>query len=217
MGFKSVRLLNEAIHKEMDAMRKLLMKAAVPGPITDDGQNTIETLNVLRGLFDEMAAFADRPTIAEVHNQSASDYVATMKPLVRRYHQQLMTVDLLAPALCEDLKATGCVLILIGEGNTLVRTAHDPSHPEVELAMEMMLAAIDTGTRQTLEEGATQVESDLNLPPLNEDEQVNSGIPEDRNARMACLKQAEEVGWDTPEGEALRERAKSFADDEELT
>jgi len=172
MAYKSVRLLNEAIHSTMEKQRKLLM-----GIDIDDRDGVAsacsaceEQLNDLRKLFDELSAFADRPTIAEVHNQSASDYVATMKPLVRRYHQQLMTVDLLAPAICEDLNARGCMMILIGEGNTIVRAAHDPNHPEVELAMEMMLAAIDSGTRQNLEEGAAEVEKELRLQPIEQED-----------------------------------------------
>lgn len=169
INYKSVRLLVEAIHKEMDNLRKSVMSCEIS---PEKSVDVYEAMGSLRGMFDELGVFATRPTIDEVLNQPPVDYVATMKPLVRRYHQQLMSFDKLAPALCEDLNARGCMLILIGEGNTLVRAAHNPEHPEVELAMEMMLAAIDNGTRQTLEEGTAEAEKQLGLQPI---EQEDSG------------------------------------------
>jgi hypothetical protein len=170
MGYKSVRLLNEALHKEMGELRKLLMSETTPQKVTDDGQTAVETLNLIRDLFNELAAFADRPTIAEVVNLPAGEYVATMKPLVTRFNQQLMVANAFAPMVCESLQANGCIVILMGDGKTIVRTAHDPNRPEVALAMEALLAAIDSGTKQVLEEGAKQVESDMNLPPMTEGE-----------------------------------------------
>lgn len=167
MAFKSVRLLNEAIHKEMDALRKLLM-GAEPGSVTDDGQSAIETLNLMRGLLDELAAKADRPTIEDVMQQSPGDYVATMKPLVRKYHQQLFVTNTLAPCLCEDLQATGIVLMLIGDGKTVVRTATDPNNPEVGLAVEIILQSLDEGMKKVAEEGAAVAEQQLGIATPDE-------------------------------------------------
>ncbi len=162
MAYKSIRLLNEAIHKEMEALRKLLM-STTPGAVTDDGQTPIETLNVLRTMFDELAAKADRPTIEDVTKQSPGDYVATMKPLVGQYHRQLMTIDKLAACLCEDLQASGCILMLIGDGKTVVRTAVDPAREEVQLAVEIMLTSLDEGMKKVAEEGVAAAEQQLSI------------------------------------------------------
>ena len=167
MGYKSPRLLAEAIHKEMEELRKLMM-SATPGAVTDDGQTAIETLNILRGMFDELAAFSERPSIDDVLKLSPGDYVATMKPLVAKYHRQLMAVDKLAPALCEDLQASAAVVIVMGVADdgkmkTFVRTAHDPNRPEIALAVETLLAAIDTGTQQILAEGVDEAEKQLKI------------------------------------------------------
>jgi len=154
MSYKTPRLLAEAIHKEMEELRKLLMSETTPQKVTDAGQTAIETLNVLRKLFDELAVMSERPTIDDVLKLSPGEYVATMKPLVARFHRQLMTIDLLAPALCEDLQATACVLILVGDGNTLVRTAHDPKREEVALVVETLLAAVDDGLKRIASDAA---------------------------------------------------------------
>lgn len=153
--FKSVRLLVESIHKEMDELRKSVMNCELPG---EKSVGIYSAMGELRELFDELGAMADRPTIEDVTKQSAGDYVATMKPLVRKYHQQLMTVDKLAPCLCEDLQATGCVLMLIGDGKTIVRTAVDPNRPEVQLAVEAILQTLDGGIQQVMTEGVTEIE-----------------------------------------------------------
>lgn len=181
MSFKSPRLLVDAIHKEMDELRKLLMSHE-PGDykVTSADLSSAQiTVNDLSKLFDELAAMADRPSIDDVLKLSPGDYVATMKPLVAKYHRQLMTVDILAPALCEDLQATGCILILIGDGKTVVRTAHDPNRPEVALAVEALLAAIDTGTAQVLTDGAAEAEKQLGLG-----EQLVSDMPENSPLRV---------------------------------
>lgn len=178
MSYKSPRLLVEAIHKEMDELRKLLMSEITPQKVTDDGQTAIETLNVLRGMFDELRVFSDRPTIDDVLKLTPGDYVATMKPLVANYHRQLMMVDKLAPALCEDLQASAVVMILIGVADdgktkTFVRTAHDPAKSEVQLAVDVLLAAIDAGTKQVVEDGTAEAEKQLGIEPplrLNEDD-----------------------------------------------
>lgn len=164
MAFKSVRLLNEAIHSEMEKLRKSIMsvEASAWGG-TDGNETALEHLNDLRKLFDELAAKADRPTIEEVTLLAPGDYVATMKPLVRKYHQQLMTADLLAPCLCEDLQAMGCIVMLVGEGNTVVRTAVDPRRPEVQLAVEAILESLDSGTKQVVTEGVAEAEKQLGI------------------------------------------------------
>jgi hypothetical protein len=81
-----------------------------------------------------------------------------MKPLVGNYHRQLMVADKLAPCLCEDLQATGCILMLIGDGKTIVRTAVDPNRPEVQLAVEAILQTLDGGIQQVMTEGVTEAE-----------------------------------------------------------
>ena len=158
--FKSVRLLVESIHKEMDTLRKAVMNCEI---LPDKSVDIYDAMGELRLLFDELGAMADRPTIEDVMKQSAGDYVATMKPLVRKYHQQLMAVDKLAPCLCEDLQATGCIVMLIGDGKTVVRTAADPDRPEVQLAVEALLASMDAGTKQIVTEGVAEAEKQLGI------------------------------------------------------
>lgn len=165
--FKSVRLLGEAIHKEMDQLRKAVMNSELPGELSVD---IYDAMGELRLLFDELGAMADRPTIEDVTKQTPGDYVATMKPLVGNYHRQLMAVDRLAACLCEDLQATGCILMLVGEGKTVVRTAADPKHPEVQLAVEAILQTLDGGIKQVMTEGVEEVEKQLGItaPPDGE-------------------------------------------------
>jgi len=165
--FKSVRLLVESIHKEMDTLRKAVMNCELPG---EKSVGIYEAMGELRELFDELGAMADRPTIEDVTMQSPGDYVATMKPLVRNYHRQLMVADKLAPCLCEDLQATGCILMLIGDGKTVVRTAADPNRPEVQLAVEAILASLDQGTKQVMTEGVAEAEKQLGIAPTAGDQ-----------------------------------------------
>ena len=175
--YKSTRLLVEAVHKEMEALRKLLM-STTPGDVTDDGQSAIETLNIIRSLFGELAAKADRPTIEDVVKLSPVDYVATMKPLVGNFHRQLMVADRLAPCLCEDLQAAACVLILIGDDKTIVRTAHDPNRPEIQLAVETLIESIDTTFNQVVKEGVAAAEKQLGIevPENPELESIDEGV-----------------------------------------
>ena len=165
MSYKSVRLLNDAIHKQMDELRKNIMgvePSAWGG--TTNKEETFEALDDLRKLLDELAAKADRPTIDEVTKQSPGDYVATMKPLVGLYHRQLMAFDKLAPCICEDLQASGVVLMIIGDGKTVVRTAVDENRPEIQLAVEIILQALEQGTQQTMTEGVAEAEKQLGIP-----------------------------------------------------
>ncbi len=167
MRFKSVRLLGEAITKQMDELRKSVMNCELPGEKSVD---IYDAMGELRLLFDDLCILAGRPSIEDVTNQSPGDYVATMKPFVRRYHQQLMVADKLAPCLCEDLQATGCILMLIGDGKTVVRTAVDPNRPEVQLAVEAILASLDQGTKQVMTEGVAEAENQLGIAPTAGDQ-----------------------------------------------
>ena len=158
MSYKSARLLIEAINGEMDNLRKTAM--AVDGTHESD---IFEVMGTLRSLFDELAVKADRPSIDDVMKLPPGDYVATMKPLVGNYHRQLMTADNLTACLCEDLQATGCILMLIGDGKTIVRTAADPNRPEVQLAVEAILATLDGGIKQVMTEGVAEAEKQLGI------------------------------------------------------
>lgn len=221
MAYKSVRLLVEAIHGEMDSLRKSIMgvEASAWGG-TSGGDTALEHLNELRKLFDELGVKADRPTIDDVTKQPPGEYVATMKPLVGNYHRQLMTVDKLAACLCEDLQATGVILMLIGDGKTVVRTAVDPAREEVQLAVEIILKSLDEGMKNVAEEGVNEAETLLGIDaPIDSDtltgNLVSGELEIDERTRL--LKEAERVGWDTDEGMALRERAKNYAEGEKLT
>jgi hypothetical protein len=175
MAYKSVRLLIEAIHTEMGVLKKYLSTVEPMTPANDEAQDSwIE----LRKLFDEMAAFADRPTLEDVVKLSPADYVATMKPLVGNYHRQLMIADLLTACLCEDLQATGALLVLIGDGKIVIRTAHHPDHPEVAVAIEALVESMDVGTKQVVEAGVAAVEKQLALA----DQPVDQ--PDDRPLRV---------------------------------
>ncbi len=171
MAYKSVRLLQEAINNKVDETRKQLMSLQ---PQFDNDSITTgdvqENLNELRKLFDELCALADRPTIEDVTKQTPGDYVATMKPLVGNYHRQLMVVDRLAACLCEDLQASGVILMLIGDGKTVVRTAVDPAREEVQLAVEIILQSLDEGMKKVAEEGVEAAEEQLGItaPPDGE-------------------------------------------------
>ena len=167
MSYKTPRLLAEAIHKEMDNLKKLLMQEIPSDPALARSQDTWIDL---RKLFDELQAMASRPSIDDVLNLAPGEYVAAMKPLVANYHRQLMTANLLAPALCEDLQALAVVMVLIGEGNTLVRTAHVPDREDVALAVETLLSTLDSGTKQVVDGGAEVAAEQLNLAPPPESE-----------------------------------------------
>lgn len=146
VNYKSTRLLVEATNKAMDAVRKAAMgNIALPW----------DHLNELRDLVAELAKKADRTALEDVPGLPPAGYVAAMKPLVTTFHRQLMVVDKLAPCLCEDLQAAVCVLILVGDGRTVVRAAHDPSRPEMALAVETIIASLDSGTKQVVAEGVT--------------------------------------------------------------
>lgn len=145
VNYKSTRLLVEATNKAMDAVRKAAMgNIALPW----------DHLNELRDLVAELAKKADRTALEDVPGLPPADYVATMKPLVATFHRQLMVVDKLAPCLCEDLQSAACVLILVGDGRTVVRAAHDPSRPEMALAVEAIIDSLDSGTKQIVVDAA---------------------------------------------------------------
>lgn len=185
MGFKSPRLLIEAIHVQIDEQRQMLMSVGDDVPFVSANSDLQEGLNELRKLVDELQAFVDRPSIDDVLKLTPGDYVATMKPLVAKYHRQLMSVDKLAPALCEDLQASATVLILMGIADdgkmkTFVRTAHDPNRPEIALAVETLLAAVDISTQQILAEGVGEAEKQLGIEaPPPESEQLVTDLPDE--------------------------------------
>lgn len=148
--YKSSRLLVEAINNRLDAIRRAMMGAvSLPwGP-----------LNELKDLVDQLAEMAGRKSIDDVKDMPVDAYVATMKPLVAKYHVQLFIADQLAPCLCEDLGANAAVVILIGNEKTVVRTARHPDRPDAELAVEAILASIEAGTKRLAEEATTIAEA----------------------------------------------------------
>lgn len=167
MSYKSPRLLTEKIHSDIDDIRKALMSMPPEADARDAvAMQSQEQLNDVRKLVDELAAMAGRPSVDDVQLMRPADYVEAMKPLVRKFHQVLMTSNNLAPCLCEDLNATGVLLVLIGEGNTVVRAAHDPAHPEVALAIEAMVDTLDSGTKKVMADGVSAAEEQLGLPPM---------------------------------------------------
>lgn len=212
--FKSVRLLVEAIHKEMDTLRKGVMNCELPGEKSVD---IYESMGELRLLFDELAVKADRPTVEDVTKLSPGDYVATMKPLVGNYHRQLMMVDRIAACLCEDLAATGVVLMVIGDGKTVVKTAVDPNRPEVQLAVEIILQSLDEGMKKVAEDGVAAAEEQLGITAPADPDILPGNRESEDDERTRLLKEAERVGWDTAEGVELRERAKNYSEGEKLT
>jgi hypothetical protein len=137
--YKSVRLLVEDINKAMEAVRKAAM-GNIPLPWDD--------LNELRDLVAQLAKKADRVAVDDLPGLAPADYVAAMKPVVAEYHRQLMDRDLLAPCLCMDLRAHACVVLLVGDGGSVIRTAHDPDKPEVALLVETVVGILDSGLRQ---------------------------------------------------------------------
>jgi hypothetical protein len=192
VNYKSTRLLVEAVSSEMDGVRRILMAQA-----NAPTMSAMEAMNGLRALVDQLAAKADRPTVDDVKGMPPADYVATMKPLVAEYHRLLLARDLLAPCLCEDVQAIACVVILIGDGKTVVRGAHDQARPEAALAVEAIIASIDDGTKRVVAEGAAQGI-------------VDAEPRQGEHDKHALLQEAEHVGWDTPEGEALRKQANEL-------
>jgi hypothetical protein len=185
MAYKSKRLLLEAVTKEMDAIRKLLTQLGTD--VVNNAQfmmsqrvsDAQESLNDLRKLFDEVTERLEKPSINDLENMEPSDYVTTMMPLVTQYHRRLMIADRLTSCICTDLGAAGAVIILIGEGSTSVKTAYDPARPDVALAIEAILAALDNNTKQVLTEGVAEAEKQFGIAdyPVSE-------IPEDSDLRI---------------------------------
>lgn len=187
MAYKSARLLQEAINREIDELRKLLMMVD-DTEHHDDRTDTQSHLIELRKLIDEMTTMADRPAIDDVTSMSPGDYVKTMKPLVGKYHRQLFVADVLPACLCEDLQANAVILMLIDDEKTVVRAAHDPNRPEVALAVEAVLASLDDGTKAIAEDGAAAIEEMAGLPP-----------PEDEAAAIGASGELEKPATSTVE------------------
>lgn len=159
MGYKSTRLLVEAVNTGMDELRKQLMGMSLDAVVRDaQFGDALGTLNEMRELIDELIEKADRQTLDEVRELPALQYVTTMKPLVANFHRQLMGANHLAPVLCEDLKANAIVLIVLTDEKTLIRTSHDQTKPAAALAVETLLAVIDDGTKKVIEEATVEAE-----------------------------------------------------------
>ena len=146
MSYKSTRLLVEAVNREMDGVRKAAM-----------GNMALGSLNELRDLVAELVKKAERVAVEDVRELDPVEYVATMKPLVAEYHRILMARDLLAPCLCQDLRANAVVVILVGNDTSVVRTAHDPERPDAAVVVEAMLASLDAAARQAANAGTEQL------------------------------------------------------------
>lgn len=145
-NYKSTRLLVEAINSEMDAVRKAAM-----------GNMALGSLNELRDLVAQLVKKAERIALEDLTVMAESDpaeYVAAMMPFVAEYHRQLAPLDLLAPCLCQDLRVSACLVILVGDGASSVRAAHDPARPDVALVVETLIASLDAGTKQVAGEAA---------------------------------------------------------------
>jgi len=147
-NYRSTRLLVEAINREMEAVRKAAM-----------GNMALGSLNELRDLVAQLAKKAERTAVEDVPELAPGDYVATMKPLVAEYHRQLASRNLLADCLCMDLRVPACVLILVGDQGSSVRTAHDPSRPDAALVVETLLASLDEGTKKVAADAAAAKEA----------------------------------------------------------
>lgn len=150
--YKSTRLLIDAINVEMESVRKAAM-----------GNMALGSLNDLRDLVAQLAKKAERTAVEDVADMAPNDYVATMKPLVAGYHRHLMTRGLIPTCLCMDLEADACVVILVGDGKTVVRAAHDPRRPQAALAVETIVQTLDDGLKRVAE-AAAEVVTKANEP-----------------------------------------------------
>jgi hypothetical protein len=164
MGYKSVRLLTEALNTQMEELRKRLM--GVTPELRDEF--ALDQLNELRKLTEELAEKANRQTLEEVQALPPAQYVQAMKPLVANFHRSLMTADILPACLCEDLRANAVVLFLIGDGNTIVRASHDPSKPEVALVVEAIINGLDETMKSLAESGISEAEKMREEAPSGE-------------------------------------------------
>lgn len=151
--YGSARLLVEAVDREMENVRRAAMGNMALGP-----------LNELRDLVAQLSEKASRIAVDDLPGLPATEYVAKMKPVVADYHRALAANDLLAQCLCMDMRASGCVLVMLGDDKTSVKAAHDPGKPGAEKAVGALLAALDDGARRVAElaywrEGAKTIEA----------------------------------------------------------
>lgn len=158
MSYKSTRLLVEAINNQMTNMKKLLMQELATSALDGAQESWVE----LRKLVDELSEKADRPSIDDLQSMSVGDYVKTMKPLVRQYHQNLFRVDKLTACLCEDIEADGCVLIFIGDGKTVIRTAYNEDRPNAQMGVEAVVQCLE-GMNQMLQQGIEEFENQAGI------------------------------------------------------
>lgn len=168
MSYKSTRLLVEAINKEMTVVRKAIMARA-----DASSSDATEAMNDLRKLVGELAERAGRTAVDDLPELPPAEYVAAMKPIVANYHRLLVARDLLPACLCEDTQASACVVILIGDGKTLVRAAHDQSRPEMALAVEAIIANLDGSMKQIVNDGAAVLENLQRGEPVIEKPKVD--------------------------------------------
>lgn len=177
MAYKSMRLLLEAVYAKHTELRKNLMSAGVTDP------ETFDNLDGLRELLDEVSTKADQPTIDDVRGMSVGDYVKTMMPLVKVYHQHLFRIDKLTSCLCTDIEADGCVLIFIGDGKTVIRTAYDENRVGAQMGVEAILQALE-GMNQVLQQGVEEYENQAGVevpdeavvPPSDPDNELRQPI-----------------------------------------
>lgn len=146
--YKTVRLLVEAVNREMEAVRKAAM-----------GNMALGSLNELRDLVEQLAKKAERVAVEDVQDFPPDKFVATMKPLVANYHRLLAVHNLLPNCLCEDLRVPACVVILVGDEGSMVRAAHDQNRPDMQLVVETIINALESGTKQVATEAAAATEA----------------------------------------------------------
>lgn len=155
-NYKSTRLLVEAINREMDEVRKAAM-----------GNMALGALNNLRDLVAQLVKKAERTAVEDVGDLAPADYVMTMKPAVAEYHRLLLSYNQLAPCLCMDLRAAAVILVVIGDGSSLVKTAHDPDRPDAALIVEAMTQSLDDGMKAIAAQVAEAKET-IESPPEGE-------------------------------------------------
>lgn len=172
--YKSSRLLIEKINSEFDELRKLLMSGVPDG----DERRDLTKVNDIRELIGQLETLANRPTLDDVPTMSVGDYVKTMMPLVKLYHQHLFRIDKLTSCLCTDIEADGCVLIFIGDGKTIIRTAYNEERPNAQMGVEAILQCLE-GMNQVLEQGVAEYENQAGVEVPVEAEVPASSPPVD--------------------------------------
>lgn len=141
INYKSTRLLVDAVNRELDEVRKAAM-----------GNMALGSLNDLRDLVAQLIKKAERVAVEDVSDLAPVDYVMTMKPAVAEYHRLLLNYNQIAPCLCMDLRAAAVILVIVGDGSSTVKTAHDPNRPDAAFIVEAMVGALDDGMKAMAEQ-----------------------------------------------------------------